>query len=157
MKRSLTIWIAYICNLSAVPPQVKQKTVSTMEICYFASPLQTCSKQLLFLGNCNRDITNHLRTYGLSKSQGDIDDEVNLILCRAGGSNQYILLCLLKGKIKSVKRKLTKYRRVHARNRTKCESQYWNLDCWIERNRNFITIIFNNFKNKITKIKGKLF
>ena len=99
----------------------------------------------------------HLRTYGLSKSQGDIDDEVDLILCRAGGSNQYILLCLLKGKIKSVKRKLTKYRRVHARNRTKFASQYWNLDCWIERNRDFITIIFNNFKNKITKIKGKLF
>ena len=99
----------------------------------------------------------HLRTYGLSKSQGDIDDEVDLILCRAGGSNQYILLCLLKGKIKSVKRKLTKYRRVHARNRTKFASQYWNLDCWIERNKDFITIIFNNFKNKITKIKGKLF
>ena len=99
----------------------------------------------------------HLRTYGLSKSQGDIDDEVDLILCRAGGSNQYFLLCLLKGKIKSVKRKLTKYRRVHARNRTKFASQYWNLDCWIERNKDFITIIFNNFKNKITKIKGKLF
>ena len=99
----------------------------------------------------------HLRTYGLSKSQGDIDDEVDLILCRAGGSNQYFLLCLLKGKIKSVKRKLTKYRSVHARNRRKFASQYWNLDCWIKRNRDFITIIFNNFKNKITKIKGKLF
>ena len=32
-----------------------------------------------------------------------------------------------------------------------------NLDCWIKRNRDFITIIFNNFKNKIAKIKGKLF
>ena len=72
-----------------------------MEICHFASPFLSCSdskKQLLFLGECNRDISIHLKTYGLSKSGEDIADEVDLLLCRAGELTHVYFRVLLSPK-----------------------------------------------------------
>ena len=58
-----------------------------MEICRFASPHEPCldgKNELFFLSDCHRDVSTHLKTHGLSKSRKDINDEVDLLLCRAG-------------------------------------------------------------------------
>lgn len=48
-------------------------------------------KELFFLSDCDRDISTHLQTYGLSKCTKDITDEVDLLLCRAGKLSSLIL------------------------------------------------------------------
>ena len=57
-------------------------------------------KKLLFLSNCDRSISTHLQTYGLSKSQKDITkditDEVDFLLCSEG---KFILFSSLLCKV----------------------------------------------------------
>ena len=42
-----------------------------------------CTKDCVQLICCDRDISRHLQTYQLNKSR-DIQDEIDLLLCRAG-------------------------------------------------------------------------
>ena len=74
--------------------QVHANANFVMEICQFASPQLPClagEKELFFLSDCDRDISTHLQTYGLSKCTKDITDEVDLLLCRAGKLSSLIL------------------------------------------------------------------
>ena len=66
----------------------------SQEICRFSTPSLPClgsENELLFLANCDRDISSHLKTYGLSKCKADVGDEVDLLLCRAGEFNIIVL------------------------------------------------------------------
>ena len=68
---------------------------SRMEICCFAIPSLPCigdEEGLFFLRDCRRDISRHLKAYGLSKCSEDICNEADLLLCRGGELNIYFSL-----------------------------------------------------------------
>lgn len=44
------------------------------------------------VSNCDRDLSSHLKTYSLRKCKGDIGDEVDLLLSRAGEFNIIVLI-----------------------------------------------------------------
>ena len=68
---------------------------SCMAISCFATPSLPCigdEEGLFLLMYCRRDISSHLKTYGLSKCSEDICDEVDLLLCRGSEWNIYFFL-----------------------------------------------------------------
>lgn len=60
-----------------------------METCCFATRSLPCigDEGLFLLRDCRRDISSHLKAYGLSKCSEDICDEVDVLLCRGGELN----------------------------------------------------------------------
>ena len=57
------------------------------ESCSFLShkgEVCACTGKNATLSECNQDISRHVQTYGLGKIRGEIRDEMDLILCRAG-------------------------------------------------------------------------
>ena len=64
------------------------------EICCFATPSLPCigsEEELFLLRDCDRDISSHLKTHGLSKCKEDVCDEIDLLLCRGGELNTVFL------------------------------------------------------------------
>ena len=65
-----------------------------MEISCFATPSLSCTcigeeEELFLLRDCRRDMSSHLKTYGLTKCSEDICDEVDLLLCRGSELNNF--------------------------------------------------------------------
>lgn len=65
-----------------------------METCCFATRSLPCigDEGLFLLRDCRRDISSHLKAYGLSKCSEDICDEDDLLLCRGGELNIFFSL-----------------------------------------------------------------
>ena len=55
-----------------------------MANCVFTTESSQCGGVNILLQDCQRDITRHLQSYGIGKNRGDIENEMDLILCRAG-------------------------------------------------------------------------
>ena len=61
--------------------------VGTMQSCSFSNlkgEVFECSGNNIKLSECKRDISRHVQTYRLGINRDEINDEMDLTLCRAG-------------------------------------------------------------------------